>query len=470
LPCFETPQFHTLNSMKILDILSSPWAIEPSRLLELQSIYATHLKGEKIDIAAIEARLGRPLANEPKSYDIIDGVAVLPIDGIIAKRMNLFSQISGGTSTQLVGSYLQAALADPAVHSIILSIDSPGGTVDGTQALADAVMAARDVKPIVTLADGTMASAAYWIGSAAKAAYIADVTTTIGSIGIVATHKDISQAEAAQGVKTTEISAGKYKRIASQYAPLSQEGRQSIQDQLDYTYSLFVGAVAKNRGVSVDTVIEDMADGRTFIGQQAIDAGLVDGVSTLDALVAKLNQDRGAATPNHRAGAAHNPTTPKGTTMLTAEQVAAEHPAIAAAFRAEGATAERERIQSIESQSIPGHEALITDLKFDGKSTAGDAAQAVLAAERSARTRQATALANEAPNPLTLAPAPTVTAPVGAQAQADAEAHAALPVEERCKAEWEKTPALRQEFATLAAYTAFARADESGRARILKRA
>lgn len=404
--------------MKILDILSGPWAIEPSKLLELQAIYATHLRGDKIDLAAVEARLGRPLVNEQKSYDIIDGVAVLPIEGVVAKKMNLFSQVSGGVSSQMVGSSVQAALADPAVHSIILAIDSPGGTVDGTQALADIVRAARDIKPTVTLGSGTMASAAYWFGSAASAVYIADSTTTVGSIGVVTSHKDVSGAETAQGVKTTEISAGKYKRIASQFGPLSDEGRQSIQDQLDYTYSLFVGAVAANRGVTTDTVLKDMADGRVFIGQQAIDAGLVDGVSTLDALVAKLNADRSKSPARPRAGVAHktNASTLQGNNMeLTAEQVAQDHPDIAAAFRAEGASAERARIQGIESQIIPGHEALINTLKFDGKSSVGDAAQAVLAAEKQARFQHAAALAGDAPPALPLTPAPTVNTTDAAQ-------------------------------------------------------
>jgi ClpP class serine protease len=125
--------------MKLLDIITAPWAIQPDKLLELQSIYATHLRGEKIDIAAIEQRLGRPLANEPKGYDIVDGVAVLPIEGVSARKMNLLSQVSGGVSTELIGRDLRAALNDQAVHSIILAIDSPGGTVDGTQALASLV-------------------------------------------------------------------------------------------------------------------------------------------------------------------------------------------------------------------------------------------------------------------------------------------------------------------------------------------
>lgn len=398
--------------MKLLDVLTAPWAIEPAKLLEIQAIYATHLRGEKIDIAGIEAKMGRPLANEPKPYTIQDGVAIIPVEGVIAKRANLFSQISGGVSTELVGRDIKSALTDPAVHSIILSIDSPGGTVDGTTTLADLVAGAT--KPVVSLASGTMASAAYWIGSAAKSIFITDATTVVGSIGVVATHQDVSKAQEQQGIKTTEIFAGQYKRIASSYAPLSKEGRQTMQDQVDYTYSLFVSAVAKQRGVSEDTVLKNMADGRIFIGQQAIDAGLVDGVSTLDALVAQLNSNResgssgvlkappGASTS--RAGVAHPsthlPTNSQGAAMpITRDQIAAEAPEVLAAIQQEGASAERSRIQSIEAQSIPGHEKLIAALKFDGKSTAGDAAMAVLAAEKSARQAAATALASDAPAP-----------------------------------------------------------------------
>jgi len=401
--------------MKLLDVLTAPWAIEPAKLLEIQAIYATHLRGDKIDIAGVEAKLGRPLANEPKPYTIQDGVAIIPVEGVIAKRANLFSQISGGVSTELVGRDIKDALADPAVHSIILAIDSPGGTVDGTTTLADLVAGAT--KPVVSLASGTMASAAYWIGSAANSIFITDSTTVVGSIGVVATHQDVSKAQEQQGIKTTEIFAGQYKRIASSYAPLSKEGRQTMQDQVDYTYSLFVSAVAKQRGVSEETVLKNMADGRIFIGQQAIDAGLVDGVSTLDALVQQLNQDRtsgpsagrpGAQT--NRAGVAHVPThSLQGAAMpITREQIAAEAPEVLAAIQQEGATAERERIQSVEAQAIPGHDKLIAALKFDGKSTAGDAAMAVLAAEKQTRNAAASALASDAPKPLPLVPAAAI--------------------------------------------------------------
>ena len=280
--------------MNLLQIVGGQWAIEPAKLIEINGIYSAHVRGEKIDIDAIETKLGRALQNKSTSeYFVIDGVAIIPVDGVIAKRMNMMTQISAGTSSQMVLQALQSAINDPTAHSIILAVDSPGGTVDGTQALADAVYTARQSgKPIVTLASGSMCSAAYWVGSAAQAAYIADGTTLVGSIGVVTSHTDISGAQASQGIKTTELSAGKYKRIASQYAPLTTDGKQSIQESLDYTYGLFVDAVAKNRGVSPAVVQRDMADGRVFIGKQAFDAGLVDGIITQEDLIKKLNSDR----------------------------------------------------------------------------------------------------------------------------------------------------------------------------------
>lgn len=442
--------------MKPLDVLTAPWAIQPAKLLEIQAIYAAHLRGERADIAAIEERLGRKMANEPQPYSILDGVAVLPVEGVIAKRMNLFSQISGGVSTELVARDLQAALADPAVHSIVLRIDSPGGTVDGTQSLASAVAAAT--KPVVTLANGLMASAAYWIGSHASAGvYIEDTTTVVGSIGVVAAHTDVSGAEAQRGIKTTEIAAGKFKRIASQYGPLSEDGRQSIQDQVDYYYSIFVGAVAQARGVTPEKVLQDMADGRMFIGQQAVAAGLVDGVMSLSQLIAKLSA---------QATAARTTTATKGHTAMTItrDQLAAEAPELVTAIQAEAATAERARIQAVEAQALPGHQALINSLKFDGRTTGPEAAVAVLNAERAARGKAATGMANDAPPPVPQAAAKAVEPKPGAEDET-------LPIEERAKATWDANATVRAEFGNnFGAYVALRKAEADNRVRVLRKA
>jgi signal peptide peptidase SppA len=302
------------------------------------------------------------------------------------------------------------------VHSIILAIESPGGEVDGTQAAADVIRSVRGKKPIVTLVDGLAASAGYWLGSAADKVYITGDTAMVGSIGVVMTHTDYSQAEKARGVNVTEITAGKYKRIASEHAPLSQEGRASIQDMVDHIYSVFVDAVAQSRGVSADTVHEKMADGRVFLGKQAIDAGLVDGVSSMDALIADLNQQRTTSVGRASKGALPPKSSPKGEVHVEgqvfviggaeiktqAELDEAVKAACATASTA-AATAERERIQAVESQALPGHEALIASLKFDGKSTGGDAAVAVLAAEKKLRGDAVSNLKKDAPKPVATA-------------------------------------------------------------------
>jgi signal peptide peptidase SppA len=463
--------------MKLLDIITAPWAIQPDKLLELQSIYATHLRGEKIDIAAIEQRLGRPLANEPKGYDIVDGVAVLPIEGVSARKMNLMSQVSGGVSTELVGRDLRAALNDQAVHSIILAIDSPGGTVDGTQALAALVRQVGEQKPVVTLGTGTMASAAYWYGSAAQARYISEATTVVGSIGVVARHMDVSAAEQARGVKTTLISAGRFKTVGSEYAPLSQEDRATLQDRVDYMYSLFVQDVANHLGTTADRVLFDMADGRVFIGQQAIAAGLVDGVATLEQLVQQLNRDRSSAGAARSARlSVPTQTPPKGIVAMsiTREDLQAQSPELLRAILAEGhaagALAERERVLAVEGQALPGHEALIAKLKADGRTTGPEAALAVLNAERQLRATAAGSLAADAPAPVASVAAPAVVPNAAALAQAEAQAEAALPLEDRCKARWDRDAAVRQEFGDMASFIAFTRAEESGRVKRLAKA
>src|SRR5258708_36989486 len=91
----------TRISTGVANRLAAPWAIIPDRLIEMQQIYAAHLRGETADLAQIEAKIGKPLNNQSQGYSVQNGVAVLPLEGVLAKKMNLFMDISGGTSTQL---------------------------------------------------------------------------------------------------------------------------------------------------------------------------------------------------------------------------------------------------------------------------------------------------------------------------------------------------------------------------------
>lgn len=159
-------------------------------------------------------------------------------------------------------------------------------------------------------------------------------------------------------------------------------------------------------------------------------------------------------------------------TMSTVEQLTAQvadltaqvaqHQAALAAARAEGAATERARIQAVEAASLPGHEALIASLKFDGKTDGGAAALAVMAAERTLRGIQATALAADAPKPAAPAATPAVDAP-----KSDPMADTSKSLEERCKTKWDSDPAVRAEFVSAADFTAYMRAEAAGNLRIL---
>ena len=452
--------------MQLIDVVNAPWAIPPQMLLEIQDLYIAHTRRDKIDISAIEADLGRPFSNKHRSYAVNNGVAILTMDGVIAKKMNLFTRISGGISSELVARDFQAAMDDAEVEAIVISMDSPGGTVDGTPELAELIYNSRGQKPIYGHSTGMVASAMYWIGSAVDKINISSDVVMVGSIGVVASHVDVSRAEDRIGRKTTEITAGKYKRIASNYEPLSEEGRADIQAMVDYIYSAFVNDVAKHRGVSVEDVLKRMADGKDFLGRQAIEAGLVDGVATMAETIDEARAAvRGETIPNtdgasgsgKKLGAGVASTDSEETSMKDLKQFKTDHPEEVAAIVAgaqvdmgekikaaqeagkvegigEGAQAEASRVADVRTQLVPGHEALIETLAADGKTTGAEAAQAIIKAENKARGDAAADLDDEsnsgaevvvdAPGKVTATDGPVTADKIQAEWDADASLQA----------------------------------------------
>lgn len=455
--------------MKLLDIVNGAWALEAASLIEIQGIYKTHLRGDKIDVAGVEARLGRPLANEQKKYSVREGgVGVLAIEGVLAPKANLFTEISGGASTQMLGTQIQGMLNDNAVKSIILAIDSPGGSVFGTPELADIVRSAAKIKPVVAVSDASMCSGAYWIGSAANAVYITGPTVNVGSIGVV--QRRTYQPAREGGPVVEEITAGKYKRVGSPDKPLNKEDRAYVEGQLDHMYGVFVSAVAANRGATIEQVLDHMADGRVFIGQQAIDRGLVDGFSTVDAMVEQLATNPAKFANRRKAQFAVGGPSPKSAgvqaTAISTEPVLLtpvinfkesamdmkelkeQHPALAAQIENENAAAvaaastsaaaaERARIEGVRATALPGHEKLVETLAFDGKTTPAEAALAVNAAHRASLAAAASAHEKDAPEALPHAAAPSDKVKDRAEMATEASAYAKqhnVSVVDACKA------------------------------------
>jgi signal peptide peptidase SppA len=227
-------------------------------------------------------------------------VAVLPLYGPIAQRMNLMSEVSGGTSAQQFGAMFVQAMNDPEVASIVIDMDSPGGSVFGIQELWDTMTAHRGQKPVTVVANSMAASAAYWIATAAESISVTP-GGTVGSIGVIMEHTDISQALEMVGIKPTLITAGKKKGSGNPYAPLSEESLADFQAKVNTYYGMFVSAVAKGRGVSLAQVRNGFGEGDIVLAQEAKRLGMVDRIETLDQAIARM---MGRATGTRATGTA----------------------------------------------------------------------------------------------------------------------------------------------------------------------
>lgn len=313
--------------MSIPDVLNQPWAITRSKFDLLCAVYDRHLAGEKLDSDGIRAAIGGdPRAQSQPSYTVQDGVAVIPVEGVLAKRMNMFTAISGGMSTQMLVETVNEAVADDTVHSLLLAVDSPGGEVDGTQQMADAI--ANSTKPTAAWVDGLCASAALWIASQCNTIYAASDTSAIGSMGVLVQHVDYSKADDAKGKIVTHITTGKYKVSGNSAKPLSQDDREYLQARVDYLYTLFLTAVAEGRGMDPQHLDDTAGDAQMFYAQEAVDNGLIDGIASEDKVISKLvaaNQQRtqnpGATAPArniaHVTAPTFNPNTRTGAVDMT---------------------------------------------------------------------------------------------------------------------------------------------------------
>lgn len=246
-----------------------PWAIRPERLQAMIDMSAANM------VSAIE----RPKLTQ----STVQSVAYLPIRGVIDQHDSWFLQAFGGTSTEDFGAIFDKAIADPSIGAIVFDIDSPGGSVYGVQELSDKIYNARGKKPIVAISNSLMASAAYWIGSAADEIYVTP-SGEAGSIGVIAVHTDWSEFEKGMGVKTTIIKAGKYKGEGNPHEPLSDDAHGDIQKRINEYYEAFIGAVARNRKVGRGKVLSDFGQGRVFGAHEAARSGMTDGVMTAEQL------------------------------------------------------------------------------------------------------------------------------------------------------------------------------------------
>lgn len=264
-------------------VASAKWAILPEKLEVISALLNARAEGKEATDEEIRAAVNMQHGDTPQA----ESVAVIPVYGTIAHRMGMFDDMSGGTSCESITKQFRAALADDSVKTIVLDVDSPGGTVTGVPELAAEIYAARATKPIIAVANGMAASAAYWIASAASKIVVTP-SGEVGSIGVYQMHQDVSAALEKQGVKITFVKAGKHKAEGNPYEPLSDDAKADMQDGVDKFYAMFTRGVAGGRGVSLDKVLSDFGQGRMLLAEDAVKVGMADEVGTLDDVLAGL--------------------------------------------------------------------------------------------------------------------------------------------------------------------------------------
>ncbi|MBB3192054.1 S49 family peptidase [Halomonas cerina] len=322
------------------------------------------------DVEALEARLGRPLDNT-RTVTVREGVAVIPIAGPMFRYANLFTEISGATSTEVLATDIQRALDDPGVSAIVLNADSPGGEATGINELGDLIYQARGRKPIKAYVGGQAASASYWVTSAADEV-IVDDTAQLGSVGVVLS---LRKREDRQGEKSYEIVSSNAPNKRPD--PETEAGRAQLQARTDELAAVFLDKVARNRSLPREEVNDRFRQGGIATGALAVEAGMADRLGSLESLIAELagspasSQTRSTTmkvvkTTAELQAAIEAGTDPK--TIQIAEPQAVDTDNIRAEAQEAGAKKERERCQGIHALAAPGFENEIATAIEDGSS------------------------------------------------------------------------------------------------------
>ena len=229
------------------------------------------------------------LSNDSKdaSQNENRNIAVVEMSGALMKN----DQTCGPVGMQTIGKWIQEADINTDVSGIVLKIDSPGGTVNGTEELSSIIKNTK--KPIVALVDGMAGSAAYWIASAANTIIMNGDTSLVGSIGTMARIPDMKVALEKAGINIHEIYASTstdknidlIKALQGDYS-----GYQS--NVLNPLNKAFTGSVSKNRKGKIDLENENVLTGKHYFAKDAIKYGLADSIGNMDDAIAYIQANQ----------------------------------------------------------------------------------------------------------------------------------------------------------------------------------
>lgn len=277
---------------RILHALTQkPWNIRQSTLEMMCEVVLARASGVQLTKDEIQAQLGTQAARP--TQQIIGTVGVIPVFGILAQRMDMFLDISGGTSYHQIIKQFREFRDDPQVKAIVFQHASPGGEVFGLIEAAEEIFAARDTKRLIAVVDPLSASASYFLACACPEIVVTP-SGEAGCIGTIWCHRSYEKQNEMIGVKPTYLVSSPYKAEGNEDQDLGDEATAYIQTQIDAYGDQFEKFVAKTRRTTVAKVKSDFGGGRMLLAKDAVKAGMADRVASFDETIAKLVGRKGA--------------------------------------------------------------------------------------------------------------------------------------------------------------------------------
>lgn len=352
------------NTMNVNKFNDEIWAITPSGFEDFCANFATE-NGSKSDATMPSTSYmdndDGSAVSDGQNSDIgveitDDGIVVIHIGGTIipsSMSKNTTDDYDGQCSIitqETIKECIVHSLSNPACNAICLSVHSPGGVAAGIEELAGFISSAAQEKPMFAYVDGLCASAAYWIASA-TGCVIARSSATVGSIGVICVHDDISKMLEAHGIDREYLTAGSKKAVGAP-KPLSDDDRAYIQAQLDHIYANFTRDVAQNMGLSLDDA-EKWADGQVFFGDQAENIGLVTAIMPEMPTLSAILTIKGDATMKEAEKQAAQATPAEQSTEDTVAKIRTECLSVVKAILGEAAA---EKIKAVFEAGLTGEQ------------------------------------------------------------------------------------------------------------------
>jgi len=231
---------------------------------------------------------------EPLVESVVGGsgaakVLMVEVDGLItesSQEADFFGTIEEGMVSR-VREELDRAREDDQIKALVLRINSPGGTVTGSDLLRHEILRFKRERgvPVVAQLMGVAASGGYYVAVAADE-IVAQPTTITGSIGVIFSGFNLSGLMEKLGIEDQTLKTGAFKDAGSMTRPMRPEEREQLQSVIDDFHARFVEVVSKGRKNLPAEQVRSLADGRIFSANQALEAGLVDRIGSVDGTIA----------------------------------------------------------------------------------------------------------------------------------------------------------------------------------------